>query len=540
MSKQIPEFARRRTFAIISHPDAGKTTLTEKFLLYGGAINLAGSVRDRKKATETSSDWMELEKKRGISVSSTVMQFDYAGLRINLLDTPGHRDFSEDTYRVLTAVDAAVMVLDVAKGIEDQTRKLFEVCRQRGIPIFTFINKCDRPGKDCFELLDDIEQSLGLKTFAVNWPVGTGPDFCGVFDRVDGKLHRFERVTGGRFKAPVAVSGMDDPALVDSVPGDILGPLREEVELLEAAGTAFDHKAILQGEMTPVYFGSAVNNFGVQLLLDGFLRYAPEPQPRALQAGGSISPEAVPFSAFIFKIQANMDPKHRDRLVFLRVCTGKFSRDLQVSHAQSGKKLRLSFSHQLFGRERETQDEAWPGDIIGITGQAGLGIGDTLTEDQKICYEPIPRFPPESFILLHNVDTLNFKKFRTGIDQLLQEKVVQRFYPLDSVSNIPLLGAVGALQFDVVQHRMQGEYGAETRAEATPWRVTRWLDPEVQPEAVAGKYLSGCLPVKDADGRLAMLFDSEWNMQYFSRENPDIRLHLCPDAGSFGVAAAKS
>jgi peptide chain release factor 3 len=529
MQATLPEYQRRRTFAIISHPDAGKTTLTEKFLLYGGAINLAGAVKARKKDTETASDWMELEKKRGISVSSTVMQFDYGDFRINLLDTPGHRDFSEDTYRVLTAVDAAVMVLDVAKGIEEQTLKLFEVCRQRGIPIFTFINKCDRPGKDAFSLLDEIEQTLGLKTFPVNWPVGLGPDFCGVFDRIDQKLHRYGKVSGGRFKATVEVSGLDDPELAVALRPDQLEPLREDLELLDMAGTSFDRDAVLAGAMTPVYFGSAINNFGVQLLLDGFLRYAPAPGPR--KAGEeTIHPASEPFSAFVFKIQANMDPKHRDRLIFLRICSGRFSRDLQVQHVQSGRKIRLSFSHQIFGRERETQDEAWPGDIIGITGQASIGIGDTLSEEASICYPPIPRFPPECFILLHNTDTGQFKKFRTGLDQLLQEKVVQRFFPLDSVSNIPLLGAVGSLQFDVVCHRMESEYGAETRIEATPWKVTRWLDSDVDAATLQGRYLSGCMPVRDADGRLAMLFDSEWNMGYFARENPSLRLHTCPDA----------
>lgn len=534
MQSHLTEYQRRRTFAIISHPDAGKTTLTEKFLLYGGAINLAGAVKARKKDTETASDWMELEKKRGISVSSTVMQFDYDRFRINLLDTPGHRDFSEDTYRVLTAVDAAVMVLDVAKGIEEQTLKLFEVCRQRGIPIFTFINKCDRPGKDAFSLLDEIEQTLGLKTFPVNWPVGMGPDFCGVYDRIDQKLHRYEKVSGGRFKAAVKISGLDDPELAASLPSDQIGPLREDLELLDMAGTDFDANAVLAGTLTPVYFGSAINNFGVQLLLDGFLRFAPAPSPR--RAGEQlVDPGSEPFSAFVFKIQANMDPKHRDRLIFLRVCSGRFSRDLQVQHVQSGRKIRLSFSHQIFGRERETQDEAWPGDIIGITGQASIGIGDTLTEAPSICFPAIPRFPPECFILLHNTDTAQFKKFRTGLEQLLQEKVVQRFYPLDSVSNIPLLGAVGALQFDVVRHRMEAEYGAETRIEPTSWKVTRWLDDDIDAALLQGRYLSGCLPVRDADGRLAMLFDSEWNMGYFARENPSIKLHTCPDAKSLAV-----
>lgn len=527
MSKATEQIRRRRTFAIISHPDAGKTTLTEKFLLYGGAIHLAGNVRDRKAASQTSSDWMELEKQRGISVSSTVMQFDYHDYRINLLDTPGHRDFSEDTYRVLMAVDAAVMVLDVAKGIEDQTRKLFEVCKQRGIPIITFINKCDRPGKDPLDLLDEIETTLGLKTYAMNWPIGSGTDFRGLFDRADRRIHLFERVSGGRYKAPVKIGGLDDPLMADAIQSDLLDPLKESIMLLDEVGQDFDKAAVLRGELTPVYFGSAVNNFGVELLLDGFLKHAPPPQARSAQ-GNSLDPTAEPFSAFIFKIQANMDPKHRDRLAFLRVCSGRFSRDLQVTHAQSGKKIRLSFSHQIFGRERETQDEAWPGDIIGITGQQGLGIGDTLTEDNAIVFDPIPRFAPESFIYLNNIDTMNFKRFRAGLDQLLQEKVVQRFYPLDSVSNVPLLGAVGPLQFDVVRHRLENEYGAPCRSEPAPWQVTRWIDPAIPEADLVDRYLSGAKLVKDEDGRLVLLFESEWSLQYFMRENAKVGLTTCP------------
>lgn len=521
------ELQRRRTFAIISHPDAGKTTLTEKFLLYGGAIHLAGSVRDRKRASETSSDWMELEKQRGISVSSTVLQFEYEGYRVNLLDTPGHRDFSEDTYRVLTAVDAAVMVLDAAKGIEDQTRKLFEVCRERRIPIFTFINKCDRPGKDPLDLLDEVETTLGLKTFAVNWPIGTGPDFSGVYDRQTSEIHWYERVEGGRKKARERVARLDDASLPEGLPDSIWSQFQDEIELLEGAGDDFSREEVWGGDLTPVYFGSAINNFGVELLLQGFLKHAPSPRPR-LAEGEPVNPEHPAFSASIFKIQANMDPKHRDRLVFMRVCSGKFTRDQNALHVQSGKKIRISFSHQLFGRERETQEEAYPGDILGITGQTGLGIGDTLTEDPAIKYDPIPRFAPESFVYLHNLETKNFKKFRTGLSQLLQEKVVQQFFPVNSAASIPLLGAVGPLQFDVVRYRLEGEYGATTRQESAPWKVTRWVDSEITAEDLKGLFLTGGIVATDEEDNLVLLFETTWNWEYFARENPRIKLHPHP------------
>ena len=345
------EISRRRTFAIISHPDAGKTTLTEKLLLYGGAVQLAGSVTARKNQRATTSDWMELEKKRGISISSTVLQFDYDGYRINLLDTPGHKDFSEDTYRVLTAVDSVVMVIDSAKGIEPQTRKLFEVCRQRGVPIFTFMNKCDRPMKEPLELLDELERVLGIGAFPVNWPIGNGPEFQGIYDRQTKSMHLFERVVGGKYRAPVSVGGLHDPAVRGSLHEADFNKTVEELEMLELAGEAFDEAAVLAGKTTPVFFGSGVNNFGVQLLLDGFLKHSPAPKSRVM-GGIEIAPENPAFSGFIFKIQANMDPRHRDRIAFIRVCSGKFDRDMTVHHSRSAKKVRLSSSHKLFGNER--------------------------------------------------------------------------------------------------------------------------------------------------------------------------------------------
>lgn len=524
------EVCRRRTFAIISHPDAGKTTLTEKFLLYGGAVQLAGSVTAKKKDRSTTSDWMELEKQRGISVSSTVLQFEYNGYAVNLLDTPGHEDFSEDTYRVLTAVDAAIMVVDGAKGIETQTRKLFEVCRMRGVPIFTFVNKCDRPGKEPLALLDEIESVLEIAAYPMNWPVGSGSDFKGVIDRRKKEAHFFEKTTGGRFRAPERIHGILDGGLAQWLEDPVRLQVEEELMMLDEAGAAYTGQEVLAGRLTPVYFGSALNNFGVQQLLDGFLQMAPSPRPR--QTGtGLVKPEDPYFSGFVFKIQANMDPNHRDRVAFLRVCSGRFARDMSVYHPQSGKRIRLSFSHRLFGRERETQDEAWAGDVIGIAGHSELGIGDTVTEDQTVLFDEIPRFPPECFAYIHNDDTQNYKRFRSGLDLLLQEKVVQRFRRPDASESILLLGAIGPLQFDVVKHRLEIEYRAPARLEHTPWKITRWLDSTAAASALDGVYLSGACFVLDDQERPALLFSDEWDLRYFEDKHKEIPLlEFPPDA----------
>jgi peptide chain release factor 3 len=420
------EISKRRTFAIISHPDAGKTTLTEKLLLYGGAVQLAGSVTARKNQRATTSDWMELEKKRGISISSTVLQFDYNGYRLNLLGHAGPQGFFRGHYRVLTAVDSVVMVIDSAKGIEPQTRKLFEVCRQRGVPIFTFMNKCDRPMKDPLALLDELERVLGIGAFPVNWPVGDGFDFRGVFDRQTSQMHLFERTVGGKYRAPVSVGGVDDPAVRGQLDDTTFNRTVEELQMLETAGEVFDDAAVLAGNSTPVFFGSASNNFGVQLLLDGFLKHAPAPKSRVM-GGIEVAPENPAFSGFIFKIQANMDPKHRDRIAFVRVCSGKFERDMTVHHSRSEKKVRLSSSHKLFGNERETVDEAWPGDVIGLVGHDSFGIGDTLTTDPKILYKEIPRFTPEAFAHLHNPNTAKFKQFRRAWTNSCKKASSRRF-----------------------------------------------------------------------------------------------------------------
>jgi peptide chain release factor 3 len=522
------EIQRRRTFAIISHPDAGKTTLTEKLLLYGGAVQLAGSVTARKNQRATTSDWMELEKKRGISISSTVLQFDYDGFRINLLDTPGHKDFSEDTYRVLTAVDSVVMVIDAAKGIEPQTRKLFEVCRQRGVPIFTFMNKCDRPMKNPLELLDELERVLGIGAFPVNWPIGNGFEFQGVFDRQMQKMHLFERMAGGQFRAPVEVGGLHDEIIRGRLDDETFHKTVEELEMLEHAGHEWDDAAVLSEKTTPVFFGSASNNFGVQLLLEGFLKHAPAPKPRVM-GGIEISPVNPEFSGFIFKIQANMDPKHRDRIAFIRVCSGKFERDMTVHHSRSEKKVRLSSSHKLFGNERETVDEAWPGDVIGLVGHGSFGIGDTLTTDPKILYKEIPRFTPEAFSYLHNPNTAKFKQFRQGLDQLLQEGVIQALYLRNSSIKTPLLAAVGPLQFEVVQFRLESEYGAASRLEAAPWNVVRWLPTDIKEDDLDALSLpTGARIAYDIGKNPVVLFQNEWSANYFSETNKNCPLSALP------------
>jgi peptide chain release factor 3 len=522
------EISRRRTFAIISHPDAGKTTLTEKFLLYGGAVQLAGSVTARKTQRAATSDWMELERKRGISVSSTVLQFEYGGYWINLLDTPGHKDFSEDTYRVLTAVDSVVMVIDAGKGIETQTRKLFEICRRRGIPIFTFMNKMDRPSRDPLELMDELERVLGIHAFAMNWPLGSGDDFKGLFDRVRDQVHFFERVPGGAYKAPVSVHGITDETVKESMAPEAYRRVIDEHEMLEHAGAKFSVEAIATGQLTPVFFGSAVNNFGVQLLLDGFLEHASAPRPRAVD-GVTIEPEKPEFSGFIFKIQANMDPRHRDRLAFVRICSGKFERDMTVVHTRTGKRVRLSSSHKLFGRDRETMDVAYAGDIVGLVGHGEFGLGDTLAENEKLVYREIPRFTPECFAWLQSTNTSQFKRFREGLEQLLQERVVQAIYIPDSAQRVPLLAAVGPLQFEVVQYRMQTEYGADSRIESAPWQVMRWVSPDVTVEMLEGAIIpTGGRLAKDAFGQNVILFADPWSCSYFSDKNPSIRISELP------------
>ncbi len=516
------EINRRRTFAIVSHPDAGKTTLTEKLLLYGGAVQLAGSVTARKKERKTVSDWLEIERQRGISVSSTVLNFDYNGYRINLLDTPGHNDFSEDTYRVLTAVDSVVMVIDGGKGIEQQTRKLFEVCRRRNIPVLTFVNKLDRPALDTLAILDEIEQVLKISAYPMNWPLGSGIDFKGVWDRKTGLVHLFERTVGGAFRAPVATHGITDPTVRNLLDQSTYDKICEELAMVEEVGARFDLNDILGGKTTPVFFGSAANNFGIQLLLDGFVELSPPPAPR-VSVNKEIEPQNQKFSGFVFKIQANLDPMHRDRMAFIRIVSGKFTRDMPVVHVQSGKKLRLSNSNAIFGRERVSIDEAFPGDVIGMVGADFLSIGDTLSEDADIIYDEIPSFPPECFAFLHNPMPSNYKRFQKGLDQLIQEGLVHSFEVTNNARRAPLLAAVGPLQFDLVQFRLKAEYGTDARIEMTNWKLVRWLEKgcELGPKC---HFPNGVESARDKNEGTVLLFPGEWHLNYFLDNNEGIEL----------------
>ncbi|MGE4158327.1 MAG: peptide chain release factor 3 [Planctomycetota bacterium] len=517
----LREAARRRTFAIISHPDAGKTTLTEKLLLYGGALELAGSVTAKKKQRETASDWMELEKKRGISISSTVLQFDYEGFRLNLLDTPGHKDFSEDTYRVLMAVDAVIMVIDAAKGIEKQTRKLFEICRKRGIPIFTFMNKLDRPSMSPLDLLDQLEKVLDIHAFPINWPLGNGAEFKGVYDRVARQVHLFEKTPGGAFRAPVSAHDITDPVVSGIMNPDAYEEVVEELSLLDGAHAGLDAQAVLEGKTTPVFFGSAANNFGVELLLKGFLRHSSEPAPRRTKKG-LIPLDHKDFSAFVFKVQTNMNPQHRDRVVFARICSGVFERDMTVFHHPSNKNIRLSHSYSMFGRDREVVDKAYPGDIIGFVTRLDYRVGDTLSPDPTLLFEEIPRFAPECFAFLHNVNSVAQKSFRKGLDHLLAEDIVQSFRLEWSKGGGLLLGAVGLLQFEVLQYRLRDEYGVETRLETAPYQILKWIGPGFDRESLKGRVQHDEVWAEDDRNRLVILFPSDWSCRYFIENNPGI------------------
>ncbi len=524
--EHIREIARRRTFAIISHPDAGKTTLTEKLLLYGGAIQLAGSVRARRDQPNTASDWMELEKERGISVSSTLLQFEYGGCVINLLDTPGHKDFSEDTYRVLTAVDSVIMVIDAAKGIEERTRKLFEICRLRGIPIFTFMNKMDRPAQEPLSLVDELEKVLGIGAYPVTWPVGNGESFRGVYDRLERRLHLYERAARGRHRAPERVSGIHDEAFKALLPPAEHAVWTEEIEMLAGAGESFDPADILKGRVTPVFFGSGITNFGVQLLLDYFIKYGAAPQPRRSADGRLVAPDAPAFSGFVFKVQANMNPRHRDRLTFVRICSGTFEKDMVVPDPDTGKPVRLSYPQKLFGQDRESVESAFPGDIVGLVTHKAFRIGATLATEPGIRYDEIPRFSPEAFATLRNIGTAKQKQFREGLDQLLDEGVIQAFRTPESGMTQSLLGAVGQLQFDVVLYRLQNEYGADPRIDPAPFTLVRWFDAGVRRAQYEEAYLGiGVKLAEDLLGNLVILFPTTWALDYFLEKNPGARLH---------------
>ena len=512
----------RRTFAIISHPDAGKTTLTEKLLLYGGAVHLAGSVKQKAAGgRQTTSDWMEIERQRGISISTSVLQFPYAGRHGNLLATPGHNDFSADTYRTLAAADAAVMLIDSVKGVEPQTIKLFQVCRMRGIPIVTFINKMDRSGRDAFELLDEIERVLGIPCSPVNWPAGSGHSFIGVYDRWSKKLLTFERSGAGARRAPMSETDVDDPMVAEALGETAKARMLDELALLESAGNPFDLEVFRQGQVTPVFFGSAMNNFGVEPFLDRFVELAPPPRPRKTSTG-TLAPDEPRFTGFVFKIQANMDPQHRDRIAFVRICSGRFQRGMTVHHVRTAKELTLARPVQFLAQERTVIDEAYSGDIIGIWDPGVLRIGDTLCEGDPLEFEGIPRFSPEHFVRVRLEDPLKRKQLKKGLDQLSEEGAVQLFFDRTRLEREPILGAVGVLQFEVIQHRLKSEYRVQVGFDRLPFRLARWIEGEnlnLDKFELAGR--TTC--VLDVEERPLVLFDSEWLLQMAERDNAKVR-----------------
>ncbi len=522
MPELAQEVDRRRTFAIISHPDAGKTTLTEKLLLYGGAIHLAGAVKARASQRHVTSDWMELEQQRGISITSTVLQFSYMDCCVNLLDTPGHKDFSEDTYRTLAAADNAVMLVDAAKGLETQTRKLFEVCKLRSLPIFTFINKLDRPTREPIDLLDEIEKELGLIPYPMNWPIGTGDRFTGVFDRASRTVHLFKRSGHGQREAGVEVMLLDDPRLPQIIDADLYAQFLEDLEVLETMGAEWDEAAMHIGKITPVFFGSAMTNFGVELFLKAFLEHALKPTPHTSSIG-EISPIDEEFSAFVFKLQANMDPKHRDRIAFVRVCSGRFEKDMTVNHVRSGKTIRLSHAQKLFGQDREIIAEAYAGDVIGLNNPGTFAIGDTICGTKKFKYAGIPSFSPELFAYLRSPEPSKFKQFRKGVSELKEEGAIQIMYSVDEAKRDPILGAVGQLQFEVVQFRLQSEYGVETSLDLLPYTVARWVEDGWEALDEAGR-LFNTFVVKDSLERPVLLFKNIWNLNQVEADHPDLKL----------------
>jgi len=520
---RIEETRRRRTFAIISHPDAGKTTLTEKLLLYSGAVSQAGAVRPKKSGLHAASDWMAMEQARGISITSTVLQFDYQECRFNLLDTPGHRDFSEDTYRTLTAVDCAVMVLDAAKGIEPQTRKLFEVCCSRKVPIVTFINKMDHPARDPLELLDEIESVLGIRPAPMNWPVGDGPEFKGVADIRERRILRFSKAGAGRFKAESWGGSLSDPGLPDLIGPELHRRLRDDLALIEGAGETFDRGRFLEGALTPVYFGSALNNFGVEIFLRALADLAPPPQPRQ-SSKGRVDPYSPEFSAFVFKIQANMDPRHRDRMAFLRVCSGRFEKDMRVHHARLGRSVQMTRAHRLFAGERESLDEAFPGDVVGVVNPGLFIIGDTVTTGEPVEFPPIPSFPPENFGLLRNRDVTKDKQFRKGVQQLQEEGVVQLLFTPQGGEREPILAAVGKLQFDVVESRLLQEYGVTASVQPLSFTCACWIEDAKGDEARIRWPYSGFLRAIDSRERRVCLFESPRILDHFLEMNSGLEV----------------
>ena len=512
----MQEVEKRRTFAIISHPDAGKTTLTEKLLLFGGAIRLAGTVKARKASKHATSDWMEIEKQRGISVTSSVMQFDYSGHRVNILDTPGHQDFSEDTYRTLTAADSAVMLIDVAKGVENQTIKLFQVCAKRGIPIFTFINKLDREGRNPFELMEEIEQVLGIRSVPMNWPIGMGRQLCGVYDRMKKQVELFQ----GDDHSVIKVQKVDDyrdPVIRDIAGEHLHDQLCEELELLDVAGDEFDYEKVKRGELTPVFFGSAINNFGVQTFLENFLQLAPKPASRQ-STEGPIEPTNEKFTGYVFKIQANMNPAHRDRIAFLRICSGKFERGMSVKHVRVGKDIKLSQPQQFLAQDRDIVTEAYPGDIIGLFDPGIFRIGDSLSQGGAVTFDELPIFSPEIFARVTVKNALKHKQYQKGVDQLTEEGTIQVFHSA-SVFEETILGVVGQLQFEVFEYRMKAEYGVDVQLMKLPYQFARWVTgPNIDPS----KFRINSQLVKDKSGNFVALFENEYAMRTAMDKMPEL------------------
>ncbi len=518
------EIEKRRTFAIISHPDAGKTTLTEKLLLYGGAIRLAGSVKSRKSKNYAVSDWMEIEKQRGISVTSSVMQFNYDGYCINILDTPGHQDFSEDTYRTLMAADSAVMVVDAAKGVENQTRKLFNVCSLRNIPIFTIINKMDREARDPFELMEDIENELGIKTYPMNWPIGSGKDFKGVYERKSKSIQVFSTGNHGQTTVNSVTGSVDDQVFVDLIGESYHDQLKEEIELLDMAGDEFNLKEVAEGKLSPVFFASALTNFGVEPFLESFLKMTSPPLPRHTVDGEVVDVFSDDFSAFVFKIQANMNPHHRDRIAFIRICSGKFTKGMEVFHMQGNTKIKLAQPQQFLAQDREVVEEAYAGDIIGVFDPGIYAIGDTLTEpSHKFKFEGIPSFAPEHFARVRPFDTIKRKQFVKGITQVAQEGAIQVYKELHIGMEEIIVGVVGTLQMDVLEFRLKNEYGVELKIDNLPFRFVRWIESsDIKLDEL--NITSDTRLVIDLKGRNILLFQNEWGISWALSHNKNLSL----------------
>ena len=522
MSNYVNEIKKRRTFAIISHPDAGKTTLTEKFLLYGGAITLAGSVKGKKTAKHAVSDWMEIEKQRGISVTSSVMQFNYDNYCINILDTPGHQDFSEDTYRTLMAADSAVMVIDASKGVEKQTRKLFKVCMLRDIPIFTFINKMDREARNPFDLLEEIEKELGIKTFPMNWPIGSGKEFKGVYDRSRKEIIAFKANNGQR-EVEATEADINDVKLEALIGSDHRRILVDDIELLDGAGYEFDLEAVRHGKLSPVFFGSALTNFGVEPFLKEFLNMTTPPLPREADVG-EIDPFSEDFSGFVFKIQANMNKAHRDRIAFMRICSGRFEKGMEVMHIQGNKKIKLTQPQQLMAQEREIIEEAYAGDIIGVFDPGIFSIGDTLcTSSKRFQFGGIPTFAPEHFSRVQQVDTMKRKQFIKGMSQIAQEGAIQIFQELGGGMEEVIVGVVGTLQFDVLEYRLKNEYGVDIRMEGLPYQYIRWIENAgLDPKTL--NLTSDSRRIQDLKGNKLLVFANEWSIRWAEEHNKELIL----------------